>query len=292
LPHMYISPQYRGQARNNYVFDAFFGIPQKGLEFKNVFKFEYWVDRLSSTGSQLGCTAQSPINLPSTELNWDVTTSVSERFETVGNGNINYLDTMLNTGCGSTVGSGGRWSLYAYDLEVTPDTVFQVNGTWYATQQGDDAVFAKLLLGLYYDMGDTQQSLVCGIPPESNTAPLSGSVCSTLQSTWANGLDKLTKCIGASTQPKQSSGAQNCTAFQSQLTSYIGTLSTIPADAPGQDIANRIGELKARAAVVQNVFTNRFLPSIPPNGFVCGSTSSSLCPTYMFTTPPAVPPPP
>jgi hypothetical protein len=290
LPHMYISPQYRGQASKGYVFDAFFGIPQEGLEFKDVFQFEYWVDRL--TGSELGCPAQyPPITLPSTELNWDVFTSVSERFETISNGNVNYLDTIMNTGCGSGTGAGGRWSLYAYDLEVSPDTVFQVNGTWYATTQGDDSVFAKLLLGLYYDMGDTQQNLVCAIPPESTTAPLSGSVCSTLQSTWANGLDKLTKCISASTQPKQSSGAQNCTSFQSQLTNYIGTLSAIPAAAPGQDIANRIGELKARAAVVQNIFTNRFLPSIPPNGFVCGSTGSPLCPTYMFTTPPAVPPP-
>jgi hypothetical protein len=266
LPSMLITERYRGQAENGYVFDAFFGLPEPGVEFKDVFEGEFAVDLLA--GKSLGCNDPMPGTTVAlaTLLQWDVTTTVSERFVTYGNEDVGHQDTIVNSGCGSTKVSGSRWSLYAYNLEMNPDTVSDVGDTRYLNK-ADDAVFAKLVDQLYDDLYDVQAHQVCGVPPEGDVAPVSGPVCGTLASNWANGRDKLTKCIGASTQPKQSSGDQNCTAFRSQLTNYRSTIEAIPPALPGRDVANRIGELKARARIVEYLFVYRFLPSIPSQGF-------------------------
>ena len=137
-------------------------------------------------------------------------------------------------------------------------------------------MFAKLVDQLYDDLGDVQTNQVCSVPPEGEVAPVSGAVCGTLASSWAYGRDKLTKCIGASTQPKQSSGDQNCSAFRSQLTNYRSTIEAIPPAVPGRDVANRIGEMKARARIVEYLFVYRFLPSIPPAGF-CENPDNTAC---------------
>ena len=39
------------------------------------------------------------------------------------------------------------------------------------------------------------------------------------------------------------------------------------ASTSGPDPANRLGELKARVNVLFHVYSDRFLPSIPANGF-------------------------
>ena len=274
LPPMLITERYRGQAPA-YEFDAFFGIPEPGVEFRDVFEGEFAVNLLAD--KSLGCTDPMPGTTVAlgTLLQWDVTTTVSERFVTYGNEDVGHQDTIVNSGCGSTKVSGSRWSLYAYNLEMNPDTISYVGGTRYLNE-GDDAVFAKLVDQLYDDLGDVQAHQVCGVPPEGTVAPVSGSVCGTLASSWANGRDKLTKCIGASTQPKQSSGDQNCTAFRSQLTNYRSTIEAIPPALPGRDIANRIGELKARARIVEYLFVYRFLPSIPSQGF-CENPANPDC---------------
>ena len=196
---------------------------------------------------------------------------MSEAFVTVADGYYGHVDTLANSGCGSTKVTGSRWSIYAYNLELNPDTVSTLNGVGYLNSD-DDAVFARLLRSLYQDLHDTQLQFACAAPPELlargvHAAPIGQSACATLTSNWANGLDKLDKCIGASTQPKQSSGDQNCTAFRSQLAGYLSTINAVSAALPGKDVGNRIGELKARAKIVSYVFEYRFLPSIPPQGF-------------------------
>jgi hypothetical protein len=265
LPSMLITERYRGQPPA-YEFDAFFGLPEPGVEFRDVFEGEFAVNLLAD--NSLGCSDPMPGTTVAldTLLRWDVTTTVSERFVTYGNEDVGHQDTIVNSGCGSTKVSGSRWSLYAYNLEMNPDTISYRGETRYLNE-ADDAVFAKLVDQLYDDLGDLQAHQVCDVPPEGMVAPVSGPVCATLAAGWANGRDKLTKCIGASTQPKQSSGDQNCSAFRSQLTNYRSTIEAIPPALPGRDIANRIGELKARARIVEYLFVYRFLPSIPSQGF-------------------------
>lgn len=274
LPSMLITERYRGQAPT-YEFDAFFGLPEPGVEFRDVFEGEFAVNLLAD--KSLGCSDPMPGATVALEtlLRWDVTTTVSERFVTYAKGDVGHQDTISNSGCGSTKVSGSRWSLYAYNLEMNPDTISYV-GTKRYLNTADDAVFAKLVDQLYTDLGDVQTNQVCGVPPEADVAPVSGAVCGTLASSWANGRDKLTKCIGASTQPKRSSGDQNCTAFRSQLTNYRSTIEAIPPALPGRDIANRIGELKARARIVEYLFVYRFLPSIPSQGF-CENPDNPDC---------------
>jgi hypothetical protein len=256
LPRMLVSPEFRGQQQNGYVFEAFFGVPQSGLQFNRPFNGEF--DVLKLAGTHLGCGFDySEAAKPNRAF--DVVTTVSERFISAGGpgtladaSNPNrYVDTLLNTDCfNPTKVSGTRWSLYPYNLEVTPNT---------------DAVFAKLLIRLYDDLEETRAELACTQRDTTGAAPMSTSLCSTLASQWANGKDKLDKCISASTQPKQSSGDQNCSAFRSQLTNYRSTVSS--ATAVGPDPANRVSEVKVRAEVVLTFFDQRFLPSIPLNGF-------------------------
>jgi len=255
LPAILISPQYRGQGQNGFIFEAFFGVPQTGLQFNQVFNGEFDITKLA--GASLGCVTD-PAEALKPNRKFDVVTTVSERYITAGGpGSITnssnpnrYVDTITNTGCGTTKIASGRWSFYPYNLEVAPNT---------------DAVFAKLLVKLYDDLETTRAELACKQVDTTGAPPLAASTCNTLRSQWLNGKDKLDKCIGASTQPKQSSGSQNCSAFDSQLTSYLGTIRA--ATASGPDPANRVNEVEARTVVVFSVFKDRFLPSIPVNGF-------------------------
>ncbi len=274
LPAMWISPQYRGRLNATSgvrEFDALLGIPESNVQFTDTFRLDFELDAL--VGRPTDCHTYPPGSVvPTAELvQEDVVTTVSERFLTVSNGVAGNIDTLVNTGCGGAAGSGSRWSIYTYDVEMNPDTVAVVNGTKYLSTN-DDAVFAKLLDGLYDDLGRTQNDYVCG---GLGTTVLTAA-CPTLLSGWLNGRDKLTKCIGASTQPKQSSGDQNCTAFRSQLANYQSTLDAVGPAPAGQDIANRIGELESRAKIVSFIFEQRFLPSIPEDGF-CENPGSAAC---------------
>jgi hypothetical protein len=254
LPRMLISPQYRGQAQNGFVFEAFFGITEPGVQFTDVFSGEWDIAALA--GAELGCGDDFSEALKPNRK-WDVVTTVSEKYITAGGPGLitdtanpnRYVDTLANTGCGTTVPKGGRWSLWPYNLEITPNT---------------DAVFAKLLVSLYNDFEETRAELACKQVDTTGAPPLAAGVCSTLASQWANGKDKLDKCISASTKPKQSSGSQNCSGFQSQLTNIGQTVNS--AVATGPDPANRVGELRARWFVLGFV-NDRFLNSIPANGF-------------------------
>jgi hypothetical protein len=163
-----------------------------------------------------------------------------------------HVDMLVNSDCNHTVLAGGRWSLYSYNLDVAPS---------------GDSVFAKLLDSIYNDLEATRALLVCAngdADAGGDVAPLASGVCGALASRWDNGRTKLDDCINASMFPKQSQAVRNCEAFATQLTNYQTTLNG--AVRAGIDPANRIGEQKARVAVVFEVFQH-FLNSVPTLGF-------------------------
>jgi len=259
LPRMLISPQYRGQEQAGYTFETLVGITEPGVVFKEVFTFEF--DVLKLAGAHLGCGFDySEAAKPNRA--WDVTTTVSEKFVTAGGPGLvqdrsnpnRYVDTMLNTGCfNPTRGAGTRWSLYSYNLEIAPDT---------------DAVFGKLLSNLYNDLEETRAQLACkvaDIVQPGSAAPLRFSTCQALASQWAVGRTLLNQCLASAQAPKAATFAAECQAFRDQLGTYQATVN--PAVRLGADVANRVGELKARVLTLIHVYEDRFLPSVPNGGF-------------------------
>jgi len=283
LPEILISPQFRGQdcyferctaidettqlpkkvSEPRFVFEAFFGITEPGVVFNGTFEGEFDVAKLA--GQQLGCNANLPVGTPLADLlKWDVVTRASETYRSVDG---KYVDMLLNTGCGSSKGTSLGWSIVSYNLEVDPDTLNDEGDVI----TGNDAVFARLVKKLYDDLGDVTARYACTNFDSTESgnaganAPISGGICSTLLSQWANGDDKLDKCLAATYQPKSSSGNQNCQAFLSQFQGFKDTLSIVGPYGP--DPANRKGELEARVKVFQHVYETRFLPSVPDGGF-------------------------
>jgi hypothetical protein len=271
LPDMYMSRFTRGQRDNGFTFEAFFGVTEDGVVFRGTFGGEFFVEELA--GAELGCVTTHPPETPvETILQWDTVSTVSERYFST---NGERVDTLTNVDCGSSKTIDGRWSLKPYNTEMTPCTwsddplLWQSDGscTVGGSDNIDDAVFAKLLLSLYADLGDAIDQLGCNdadVDP-AGPAPLLSETCATAQSQFANGFDKLEKCWDATQQPKQSAGDQNCQAFVSQLSGLIATLGS--ATPFGPDPANRVGELQARIATITHVYEDRFVPSIPANGF-------------------------
>jgi hypothetical protein len=270
LPAMYMSRFTRGQRNNGFTFEAFFGVTEDGVVFRGTFDGEFFVEELA--GTELGCEPTHPAETPAaTILQWDTVSTVSERYAGTDG---EYVDILVNSDCGSTRISDGRWSLKPYNTEITPCTWSEDPLLWMSdgscavgvADEIDDAVFAKLLLSLYSDFGDALEQLACVDADVGGAdAPLSPSVCGTAQSQFANGFDKLEKCWDATQQPKQSSGSQNCQAFVSQLDGLRSTIAT--ASPFGPDPANRVGELQARLNIITHVYEDRFVPSIPADGF-------------------------
>jgi hypothetical protein len=259
LPRMLISPQYRGQEQAGFTFESLVGITEPGVVFRDVFDFEF--DVLKLAGANLGCGYDYTESLKPNRA-WDVTTTVSEKFVTAGGpGQVDdrtnpnrYVDVLLNTGCfNPTRGAGTRWSLYSYNLEVSPDT---------------DAVFARLLAKLYDDLEETRSLLACrsvdSVMPGTG-APLRPSTCNSLAAQWSAGKTLLDQCLASANQPKAASFAADCQAYATQLGVYQATLNA--AVRLGPDTANRIGELKARVLTLQHLYADRFLPSVPLDGF-------------------------
>jgi hypothetical protein len=235
-----------------YYFDLFFGIGAAGLQFNSVFEGEFDVAKLS--GVQLGCGFEYSEAAKPNRL-FDVTLTGSERFVTVGgpNGATNrHIGTFVNSGCfNPTKVSGTRWSWYAYNLQFTETT---------------DGVFADQLVSLYNDLNTMVREHACKrVDALSGAAPLSAAACKTLNSAWNSGKDKLNKCISASAFPKQSEAVRNCNSFDSQMTNYLSTARGITATGP--DPANRAREVEARALVIQTFLRERFVPSVPLQGF-------------------------
>ncbi len=258
LPPLYVGNQYRGQAINQYRFQAFFFKTPTGIAFLDTFQSDFEVAEL--VGQSLGCPP-----VPGKLREWDVATWVSETYKSVGG---RYIDTITNSGCGGTRTTTSRLSLVPYNLEVAPDTyrggVVTVN---------NDGVFARLVQALGNDLDAVRSDYACKQAdpvPSGGIAPLSTTTCATLAQLWlgsklTGGIkSKLDKCVDAAFQPKSSASNENCNAFRTQFAQYR---SALPASATGADPANRLGELKARAETFSFIFETRFLPSIPPTGF-------------------------
>ena len=274
LPAMWISPQYRGQLLNDYRFEAFFGVPQAGVIFQDVFDLEFYVEDLTGRAS-LGCEASPPLQSSVADLSqWDIAVTVSEKVKVVGKpGGVSHSDILVNSGCGSTAGGGSRWSAYAYNLELTPSVYAHTPVNGVAPNDPPDDYFAHLVVDLFYDLEDARSMTACqvGGPLDGVVTPTGTQVCSALASTWTNAKDKLGKCLGSSNYPKKSEAVNNCNSFDSQMANYRGILDATPTCTPAStscaDKDNRLGELKARVATIRHVWTDRLIPSIPVNGF-------------------------
>ncbi len=163
LPPMLISPQYRGQAAKGYVFGALFAIPGPGVVFKETFEADFNIAALTD-GDELGCESPGTTNLQDL-LQWDVVTRVSEKYIAPGGpyglvatvldpqtgssvpNKLRYVDTIVNSGCGTTKSKIGSFSLVAYGLEIAYD--------------GQDDVFARLVVKLFDELKLTQMQLAC-----------------------------------------------------------------------------------------------------------------------------------
>jgi len=274
--HDMLLPHYvRGQSVKGFVFGGFFGVTEDGVVFRDTFEGRYVVEALA--GSSLGCEE----NLGT--LYWDVIGTVSERW---GSAKDDYLPStsgddppeafhlmsIVNSGCGSSRTRDNNWSFKPYNLEPTPCTFNpDLAGNWSddgtcslpgtgETDVADDAVYAKLLLVMADDYVRMLDTFACADGDGNGVAPLDSVACQAVSIQVDNMIDKLHKCWDATQQPKQSSGDQNCQAFDSQLANLQQLLDQTPVIDP--DYANRVGELKARAATMRHVFETRFVPSL------------------------------
>lgn len=278
MPDLWLPRYLRGQESSGFIFGGIFGRTQDGVLFRDTFEGEYDVALLA--GEYLGCDFQ-----PDDFLAWDVAATVSERYVSApDSGSLVHIATILNSDCGSTRTRDGNFSFKPYNLELTPCTYNPAaSDTWWSggCNPGlgdggpDDAVYAKLIHVLMDELLATVQELACKDAGGENggIAPLSPGECLQIESRVLNAADKYEKCWNATLQPKQSSGDQNCEAFNSQLASLYDDLGAILYDASGNwqyqgnDVANRIGELRARTVRLQHILETRFLPSLPDEGF-------------------------
>ena len=271
-----IGPQFRARPNSEAdpsadgTFEAFFGRSEDGstgVVFRDTFDLKFDIGQLTQTHVSR-CGYQNFDAARRNATQWDAITTVSERTSVAGiangtatapGGPLRHVDMLVNTFCENpTSGAGVRWSLYAYGLMLADTRT--------------DA-FATLVSNLYDDLERARVLTACANYDGNASTPLSPSVCSGLAADWANGRDKLNKCIAAAQQPKTSASDQNCQAFLSQFGNYRGKLATASiywANPPAgvvPDKANRLGELEARADVILHIFNDQFLPSIPPGGY-------------------------
>jgi hypothetical protein len=265
LPPLLIGARWRGQNENGYFFDALFFKVDPDVVFRDTFEGLIDVSRL--TGQELGCFAVS-----NDLLAWDVITAVSETYKSLGG---RYIDTMTNVGCiNPTKISGVRWSLYPVNLEVTPDTYAPTVKTSKATVTvNNDAVFARLVQSLWDDVGESRRVYACKqADSPSGQAPISSGACKKLALLWEVAELKINLCVAASFLPRNRLGDLVCALARHTVQDYAAVL---PATATGTDVANRLGEQKARVETWLHVWDTRYVPSIKANGF-CRETNK--CP--------------
>jgi hypothetical protein len=255
LPPLYISRQYRGQLQNDHLFDAFFYKVAEGVTFLNTVESE--VDVLGLTGKELGC-------LPTPNLlDWDVLTRVSETYKSVGN---IYIDSIGNVGCGTLKGKGPGLSLVPYNLEIAPDTYGPTIKSFASRVTiRNDAVFARLAQSLWDDVGTSRRDFACKqVDKLPGAPPLSATDCNKLAGIWSLAKLKLDLCVASAFGPRNFVGTGFCDLARKFVVDYKGAL---PAAAAGQDVANRLGEQKARVDTFLHVFDTRFRPSIKSTGY-------------------------
>jgi hypothetical protein len=121
---------------------------------------------------------------------------------------------------------------------------------------------------LYDDLNRSRSQLACTKidQPTAANAPLTAIECNDLASTWSTGKNLLNSCVSAAFSGKSTTTTNNCNAFLAQLTTYGSTVAAVPPS-PSTDLANRIGEQKARVATLTRIFNERFVPSILTKGW-------------------------
>jgi hypothetical protein len=307
LPPLLISPRYRAQSRNHFLFDAIFIKPAPGAQFQGVLGAEYDVPALEggAPGSSLGCPIVPPDAPPldpsvphgtpsiADLLKWDVITAVSETWISVPSvtPQKSFIDSLANVGCGSVKGSYGRLSLLPYNMEIAPDTYgpTQASNTPVLTT-GNDAVFLRLADSLINDLTYVYFELACkAVDNPAGGAPLSDYYCNPANATppqhfgpypidelfWIR--EKFNRCmVGAfdSLEHDQSllitpvSGDYRNRPYCIAFLERLDSfVATLPATSPLNDKANRVGELKARVNILRNLHKTKVLPSIPDSGF-------------------------
>jgi hypothetical protein len=288
LPAMWLQPDYRARktipapmgmpARVDYTFDALFGIPERGLIYRDTFNAEFDIgDLFGNPAAKLGCGMHDPIRPPlvgGEAPPWDVVVNISELAPTVGGPAITakeYVSVLVNSGCTNpTRLTGGRGSAFVYGLERAPNVVGSPD-RWY------DATFALLMRSLARDYDATFTRYACAAGdsdptvPGSNVPPINPTACYNLNKAWVNTYDKLLKCVGATDQPKNSAGSEACTSFETQFEAYK-VLALADAEvlknADSSDRYNRVGEFLARTMVLSYVYYEQFKRSIKAGGFV------------------------
>ena len=254
-----LGPTFRARPENNNTFEAFFGRTEDGVVFRETFDLKFDIGELtSSSATRCGFDPGGTTTSPKNAANWDALVTVSERHVTVGTSpTLTHEDMLVNSDCENpTSGSGDRWSLYAYGLmpAVCVDASSDECKRWFATLLGD----------LFDDLEAARVQTACSNVDGNAVNPLSAATCTALQSAWAGTKPKLTNCINAAVERKQSAADENCQAFLTQFRQYEAVLDSATVNGgPTGDKANRLGELKARRNVLLYIYRDQFLPSIP-----------------------------
>jgi hypothetical protein len=311
LPPMLQENTTRAAASNAYLFDMFFVVTEAGVTFERTFEQLIDVQSLlqDSGRNALGCFLGLPNESPLYTdmgmygtLNWDIVTSVSEKYPFVtsatgqptstgdrrpyvANGAANYESRVINSNCTNPPRtSKGSWSAVSYGMELTPCTAMrnEDDSGWidegtclagdppFQTASADEAVIVKNLLKLYKDWRDTLNELACTYDPAidgGTDAPIDDNTCATLNSQWENGLDKLVKGLEATLTPKTSQGNENLGAFHARLNDLLNTVTALSSTASRPDLANRKGLLESQLLTLQHINEDRVGPSITAAGF-------------------------
>jgi hypothetical protein len=257
LPPLLISARWRAQAANGFFFDAFFFKAEQGVAFRDTFGGEIDVSKL--TGRELGCFA-----VPGELLEWDVITAVSETYRSIGG---NHIDTITNVGCRNpTKIAGTRLSLYPVNLEITPDTFAPtIKSAKPKLTVANDAVFARLVQSLWDDVAASRRELACvNVDPTPGAPAIAEADCQALAATWALADHKIDECVAAAFKPRTDAATATCNLARQLVMQYEAQLPETPA---GPDVANRLGEQKARVETWLHIWDTRYIPSIKPTGF-------------------------
>lgn len=276
-----ISPQYRARKDQDLFLGAIVVVPEPDLVLVDTYDAFFSVGDLVA-GVDEGLLRCAPPASPTLGnlLRFDVITRASETYLAPGGvggpAELGFVDTIINSGCGTTRTRGGTFSVFSYGLEVAHnpgidssgqlyDPIVGPGGTLTPNGNDDDDVYARLVRKLFDDLGVFQKQIACRSNVDApGSLPL--PACGGLDGGYDNTLDKLGKCLLATQQPKTSALNQNCQAFEIQFGSYQAQVEAL-APRPAFDPANRIGELKARLTTLWLLYEERFLPSVPTGGY-------------------------
>jgi hypothetical protein len=275
---MLVSPMYMARPieaghPDDRKFDAYFGLTEDGLGFRQTFDLEIDITHIANFA--LGCG--QPYLAGSADagfLDWALVTTVSEKFRTASTlspTQAGHVDMLGNTYCiNPTSVAGTRWSAYPYNLQLNPmalpDNRFRPNRDTVTKPASD--YLADLTVLLFDDIGLAYRTTaLADVDGNGGTAPIvAGSELDIqLAGIYRQATRMLESCIAAA-YGKQSGPNQNCGSLKSQLEGYAEALRVAPADGL-VDKANRRGELQARVKVLLHVVTDHFQPSVPRSGF-------------------------